>query len=289
MDRSLPLVSIVTPSFNYGQFIEDAILSVRNQDYPNIEHIVIDGGSIDNTMEILEKYQKEYNLKWISEPDNGQSDAVNKGFRMAKGQIIGWLNSDDVYFAKDVFSYIVREFKANPKIEVIYGDNACINENNLILKVRRIPNFNHQRLLRLDFISEPSTFFRRSVIEKYELDITLDLPMDYEYWLRLTRNNIEFKHVTKILSAERIHTAMKTRSRWEEMKSETRKVQEKYGQKFDVKYRILRLFDSALSALLKAYSIKTLVKVYSNNTERMAFPAKFDTLPKSIWRQSFYI
>jgi glycosyltransferase involved in cell wall biosynthesis len=289
MDLGFPLVSIVTPSFNYGQFIEDAILSVKNQDYPNIEHIVVDGGSSDNTVKILEKYQEEYNLKWISEPDEGQSDAVNKGFKMARGQIIGWLNSDDVYFAKNVFSYVVGEFTANPTIDVIYGDNACINENNLILKVRSIPNFDHQRLLRLDFISEPSTFLRRNIIEKYELDISLDLPMDYEYWLRLTRNNIKFKHVAKILAAERIHIAMKTRSRWKEMKSETRKVQEKYGQKFDAKFQTLKLFDIGLMALLKVYSIKSLIQVYSNGVERVAFPAKFDTLPKLIWRQSFYI
>jgi glycosyltransferase involved in cell wall biosynthesis len=106
-----PLVSIVTPSYNQGRFIEATLLSVRNQDYPNIEHLVIDGGSSDNTVEILEKYEKVYNLKWISEPDKGQSDAVNKGFERARGLIIGWLNSDDIYIDQQVISYIVSKSK----------------------------------------------------------------------------------------------------------------------------------------------------------------------------------
>jgi glycosyltransferase involved in cell wall biosynthesis len=289
MVSKLPLVSIVTPSFNYGHFIEDTILSVKNQDYPNIEHIVVDGGSSDNTLRILKKYDGQYNLRWISESDRGQSDAVNKGFRMAKGQIIGWLNADDVYFAKDAFSYIVRLFKANPMIGVIYGDNACINENNLVLKVRHLPNFNYNRLHRIDYISEPSTFIRKSVIEKHELDVNIDLPMDYEYWLRLVHSNIKFKHVGKIISAERIQPAMKTRSRWEEMKRETRKVQKMYGQDLGNKFNALKVSDSLLMALLKVYSIKLLVQVYSSGSGSIPFPTRFDSLPKSVWRQSFYI
>ena len=96
--HSWPRVSIVTPSYNQGQFIEDTLLSVKNQDYPSIEHIIVDGGSTDNTLEILQKYEGSYSMRWVSEPDRGQSDAVNKGFRMANGEIVGWLNSDDCYF-----------------------------------------------------------------------------------------------------------------------------------------------------------------------------------------------
>ena len=107
MSKDLPLVSIVTPSYNQGKFIEDTILSVKNQSYPNIEHIVVDAGSTDGTLKILRKYEKEYNLKWVSEPDEGQSDAVNKGFEMAKGEIVDWINSDDVYFDTMTISYVV--------------------------------------------------------------------------------------------------------------------------------------------------------------------------------------
>lgn len=95
MDKELPLVSIVTPSYNKGCFIEETILSVKNQTYPYIEHIVMDGGSTDGTLDILRKYAN--NITWLSEPDEGQSDAINKGWRRAKGQILGWLNADDTY------------------------------------------------------------------------------------------------------------------------------------------------------------------------------------------------
>ncbi|MCK4733699.1 MAG: glycosyltransferase, partial [Methanophagales archaeon] len=115
------LVSIITPSYNQGRFIEDALLSVKNQDYPNIEHIIVDGGSIDNTLEILRKYENEYNLRWISEPDEGQSGAVNNGFRMAKGEIIGWVNSDDGYFDVSAISSVVKYFDKYKGADVIYG------------------------------------------------------------------------------------------------------------------------------------------------------------------------
>ena len=290
MKTNKPLVSIVTPSFNQGRFIEDTILSVKNQDYPNIEHIVVDGGSTDNTLDILKKYEGTYNMRWISEPDEGQSDAVNKGFRMAKGEIIGWLNSDDVYFTRGVISYVVEQFMKNPDVDVIYGDNACIDEDTQLIKVRHTPDYSFSRLLRVDYIPQPSTFFRRKVILTHKLDVNIDLPMDYEYWLRLAVDGMKFKHVKKILSANRIHKAMKTRSRWQEMKAETRKVQDKYGQEFGTKYLLLRQLDNALFALLKVYGVKTIVKLYSNPEEQnLAFPAKFDTLPKAILRQLFYI
>ncbi|MEM2568057.1 MAG: glycosyltransferase, partial [Candidatus Bathyarchaeia archaeon] len=98
MTKNDTLVSIITPSLNQGRFIRETLLSVKSQDYPCIEHIVIDGGSTDDTLMILKRYEGTYNLRWISEPDEGHSDAVNKGFRMAQGEIVGWLNSDDVYF-----------------------------------------------------------------------------------------------------------------------------------------------------------------------------------------------
>lgn len=287
MRDDLPLVSIVTPSYNQGGFIEDTLLSVKNQDYLNIEHIVVDGKSTDNTLKILKKYEGTYNMSWISEPDEGQSDAINKGFKMAKGKVIGWLNSDDVYFDTRVISNVVRSFYKYNDADLIYGDGVIINEDNLILRICHVtPWFSYNWLLHAQFLFQPSSFFRREVIQNYKLDTNLDLTMDYEHYLRLAANGLKFKHVNRILSAYRMHSATKTQSRLEEMKAEKRKVQERYGQKFGVRYRLLRQFDNALFALLAMYGVKTIMRLYFNpEKQSLAFLAKFDSLPKAILRQ----
>jgi glycosyltransferase involved in cell wall biosynthesis len=286
-----PLVSIVTPSYNQGKFIEDTLSSVKNQDYPNIEHIVVDGGSTDDTLGILEKFEKKYNLRWFSEPDKGQSDAINKGFTMSKGEIIGWLNSDDVYFDKQAVSYIVEQFKSCHDIDVIHGDSLLINQDNLIFRVRpAFPWFSYGRLLRGNIIIQSAAFFRRSVVQSNKLDISLDLVMDYEYWLRLIKAGLKFKRVNRVLSANRIHPAAKARLRnQEERGAEKRRVQETYEQKFDVWYQLLKLFDTLiLEPLKRIRGLKLILKLYTNFEYRdLAFPAKFDSCPKMMLRQLF--
>ena len=285
--KDKPLVSIVTPSYNQGRFIEDTLLSVKNQDYPNIEHIIMDGGSTDETIDILRSYEGSYNMRWVSEPDKGQSDAINKGWKRCSGEIVGWVNSDDVYFYEWVISYIVNQFKTLQDVDVIYGDGVIINEDNLILRICHvIPWFSYNRLLRVMFLFQPSSFFRREVVQDYKLDLDIDLSMDYEHCLRLAANGLKFKHVNKILSAYRRHSATKTQSRLEETKAETRKVQERYGQKFDIRYCLLRQFDNVLIALLAMYEVKTIMRLYFNpEKQSLAFLAKFDSLPKAILRQ----
>ena len=132
MKEELPLVSVVTPSYNKGAFIEETILSVKNQTYPRIEHIIIDGGSTDNTIDVIKKYEGTYNMHWVSEPDNGQSDAVNKGWRMARGEILGWLNSDDTYMPWAVET-AVKFLTGHPNVSVVYGNCNIIN---VIIRIR---------------------------------------------------------------------------------------------------------------------------------------------------------
>ena len=282
-----PLVSIITPSYNQGRFVEATLLSVKNQDYPNIEHLVIDGGSNDNTLEILKKYEKEYKLKWISEPDKGQSDAVNKGLERASGQIIGWLNSDDVYFDQGVISYIVNKFKELGDIDVIYGDGILIDEDNLVLKtVHSIPWFSYTRLLRFDYILQPSSFFRREVIQQHKLNAKIDLPMDYDYYLRLATDGFKFKHVDRLLSAARWHEKAKSVNRSQELRAESKRVKELYGQHYDMSYYVVRILDDTLILLLKLHGVKTVVTLRANPKKRnLAFSAKFDSILKALFRQ----
>jgi len=281
------LVSIVTPSYNQGQFIKATLLSVKCQDYPNIEHLVIDGGSSDNTVEILKNYEKEYNLKWISEPDKGQSDAVNNGFQQASGQIVGWLNSDDVYVDRQAISYVVSKFEEFNDVDVIYGDGITIDENNLVLKtIHNIPWVSLNRLVRFDFIIQPSCFFRREIVQQHKLDTKIDLPMDYEYYLRLAAQGFKFRHVNKVLSATRWHEEAKSMSRAEEVRVESRKVTELYGQRRNLSYYLGFIFDDILILLLKVYGLRTMIVLRANSKKHnLAFSAKFDSLLKAMFRQ----
>ena len=133
MPQELHLVSIVTPSLNQGRFIEETILSIKNQSYPNIEHIIVDGGSTDNTLDIIKKYDGTYNMRWLSEPDEGQSDAINKGWKMSKGEIIAYLNSDDTYMPRAVET-AVKFLTEHPDISMVYGGFNYIDEHGEVIR-----------------------------------------------------------------------------------------------------------------------------------------------------------
>lgn len=204
-----PLVSIITPSFNQAAYIEQTILSVRNQDYPHIEHIVMDGGSTDGTQQILERYQDR--LTWVSEPDKGQTDAINKGFRRSRGDIMAWLNSDDVYMPGAVRS-VVEHFRQQPADDFVYGDVLAVDEHEKPYGLRsHIRQGNHHELVNgVNFIVQPATFWTRRIWETVgELDQSLHYMMDYEYWMRISAA-FPLRYLPVTLAKERMYPAAKT-------------------------------------------------------------------------------
>lgn len=191
-EKKEPLVSIVTPSFNSYPFIIDNIESVKNQNYPNIEHIVIDGGSTDGTIEVLKNYS---NFKWVSEKDNGQSEAINKGFKLAKGEIIGWLNSDDTY-NEGAITNSVNEIINNKEIDIVCSDENVIDEKGKTIKILKGEEVTFEKLLFKNVVRQPTIFMRRKVIETLKgVREDLHYTMDREFWLRALLSNFKIKYI----------------------------------------------------------------------------------------------
>ncbi len=208
-----PLISIVTPSFNQASFIGEAISSVKLQNYPNYEHLVIDGMSTDGTVDIVRNLttNDNTNLSWISERDNGQSEALNKGFRRAKGEIIGWLNSDDRYRA-GCFEHVLRAFE-NQDIDIVYGDYLIVDEFGKALKIRREIEFSKFILQyhHVLYIPTTTTFFRRRIFEQDNwLDENLQYAMDLDLFIRLAARGYRFRHISEIIADFRLQPNSKT-------------------------------------------------------------------------------
>jgi glycosyltransferase involved in cell wall biosynthesis len=206
-----PLVSIVTPSLNQGKFIADAIRAVLAQNYPNVELIVVDGGSTDDTISILKSFGGQ--LRWISEKDEGQAQAVNKGWRMARGEILGWLNADDL-LAADAVTRAVDALESERDLAGVYGDCVYVDEAGNALGNYPVGEFDYEKLVLLaeDFVPQPGTFLRRESVERVGmLDESLHFVMDYDLWLRLgTRARL--KYLRGEMSRARLHGGAKTLS-----------------------------------------------------------------------------
>ena len=187
-------ISILTPSYNQGKFIEKTITSVMNQNWQDVEHIIIDGGSTDNTIDILKRYP---NLRWISEPDEGQADALNKGLEIATGEIIGWINSDDFY-KENIFNDIIKEFKHSYVNWVIGNITLIYPEARIIKKIKSL-RITHQTLLKNpDIVKQQATFFRKDALAKVGgWNKKYYMAMDYDLWIRLSK-----KYKSKMIDRE---------------------------------------------------------------------------------------
>lgn len=251
-----PLVTIVTPSYNQAHFIEETILSIKNQDYPNIEHIVVDANSTDNTLDILKKYGDQ--IKWISEPDNGQTEAINKGFKMSSGQICAYLNSDDSY-VPGCFKTVVNYFHKHPDVDMLVGDVNYIDEKSKIIRITYYPPFSVGRMLRAGggLISQTGVFFRRSLFDSIGMfNETFHHVMDYDFYIRAGLKH-KVKSISSVLANFRLHSESKTmtESGQQGQPAEALIVQKRYITKKSTLFYIKRGFDRLIQLNFKILTI----------------------------------
>jgi glycosyltransferase involved in cell wall biosynthesis len=211
MSMQPPLVSVITPSFNQARYLEQTMRSVLEQDYPHIEYIVIDGASMDGSVDIIRKYKSRL-AYWASEKDSGQAEAVNKGLARATGEIVAWLNSDDYYLSGAVSS-AVKILEENQNVILVYGDMLAVDENGQTINLMKYGQLSLADLLCFQIIGQPSVFFRRGALQKAGLlDTTFHFLLDHHLWIRMAAQG-KILHVSQVWSAARYHAEAKNRAK----------------------------------------------------------------------------
>jgi glycosyltransferase involved in cell wall biosynthesis len=229
-------ISIVTPSYNQGQYLEKTILSVLNQNYSNLEYIIIDGGSTDNSIEIIKKYEKHLTY-WVSEKDDGQSDGINKGLSRCTGDIIAWLNSDD-YYEPDTFKNVMSTFAQYPSAGLLYGNCRIIYVDaegkalqQKIISPENVNGFSLLHYWKSYFLPpQPSMFWKKSIQDETRLlDKNLNYAMDMDFWLQLSEHT-QIVKANFLLSNYLVHTNSKSGSEggFSKFKSEWKLVSESH-------------------------------------------------------------
>ena len=207
----MTLVSIITPSFNQSAYLEQTLQSVLNQDYANIEYIVMDGGSTDSSVDIIKKYSSRL-VFWTSERDRGQADAINNGMTHAHGEILAWLNSDD-YYLPGAISSAVKIFGQNPDVVMIYGNMLAVNETGQTINTLKYQQLTLEDLLCFQIIGQPAVFFRREAFERSGgLDTAFHFLLDHQLWIKIAWQG-KILHVNQTWSAARYHAEAKNRAR----------------------------------------------------------------------------
>ncbi|MEK6222381.1 MAG: glycosyltransferase [Chloroflexota bacterium] len=291
LKKSTPLVSIITSSLNQGEFIESAITSVDNQSYANIEHIIIDGGSTDNTLTILQNHSS--NFSWLSEPDKGQSNAINKGIEKSSGELISWLNADDTLDPEAV-STIVANFNALPEVDFLYGNCDYIDAQGEFIRSYPTQDFDLTTLIQEThvFIPQPATFIRKTALEKVgRLNEDFDYVMDLDLWIRLGLSG-NGQHIHEKLANLRLHQSAKSLNKLAAFAPELVRLYEDLFSQDDLPYEIKQVektgtqniylraadislwskeYNKARSYTIKAVSIKPITAI-TTKVKSLAFP-----------------
>jgi glycosyltransferase involved in cell wall biosynthesis len=286
MNKTYPKISVITPSYNQGIYIEETIQSVLNQNYPNLEYIIIDGGSSDSTVEIIKKYESKIDF-WVSEKDKGQADAINRGFAKATGDVLCWLNSDD-YFFPETLKYVASQLNIEKK-EILFGEVDHIFEPDKAVKHSNVKNkYENYNLELYDYIIQPGSFWTKKVWESTGVvDENLHFVFDWEWFLRAKKNNTEFKYSNKVMSMYRVHAAHKTSNGGEKRQKEIEYILKKYSDEKMVKaFIFMRDERSKVDEILQAVKKNKLTR-FDMKILRLRFPIYFLSIPDIALRQLY--
>ena len=208
--KNCPRITIVTPSYNQGLFLQRTVESILSQNYPNLEYFIVDGGSTDNSVDIIREYEGKIDW-WVSENDDGQSEAINKGFSKATGELLCWVNSDDVLLPY-ALERVARAYKEKFDVDIITGNIIYIDRSDLIVRCIKVPRMRwFFYRFGVGYFAAPAVFFKKELFEKVgKLDVNLHLSMDIDVWHKFRLEEVNIFHVKEYLGGFRVHAHSKT-------------------------------------------------------------------------------